>query len=123
MGMLWLLVYWNRRRRDWDWKTNGLLVLVVSVASSYYSYPYDEILILPAMVSAYLAGNKQIFFVGFAAVNLGYGVYLFQIAGSIGFSYMFLWWTATGWLLTYCFSVMPQFLSRPRQGCQELSGG
>lgn len=121
-GVVWLLFYWRSRRRHWDWKTNGMLVLAVSVVSSYYSYPYDEILILPAMVTAYLTGNKKIFLVGLVAVNLGYGVYLFQIAGSIGFSYMFLWWTATGWLLTYCFSRMPQFLPRTHQGCQEPSG-
>jgi Glycosyltransferase family 87 len=109
-GIVWLIFYWSFRWHDWNWMTDGMLVLVVSIASSYYSYPYDEILMLPALVTAYVLGNKRIFIVCFAAVNVGYGLYLSQVAGSIGFSYMFLWWTATGWLMTYYLSRRSQFI-------------
>ncbi|HEY2472543.1 MAG TPA: glycosyltransferase family 87 protein [Terracidiphilus sp.] len=101
MGVLWLLFYWSRHRNSWDWKSDGMLVLVSSIACSYYSYPYDEILVLPALVMAFLTGNRRTFLLLFAATELGYGVYLLQIAGKFGFSYMFLSWTAAAWLVTY----------------------
>lgn len=105
-GLLWLIAYWHHHRDQWDWKREGMLVLAVSVACSYYSYPYDEILVLPALIGAFLKGNRKIFWVCFVVTNIGYAIYLFQIAGSLGFSYMFLSWTATAWLITYAASTM-----------------
>jgi hypothetical protein len=115
VGVLWLLTYWCRRRLVWDWNTDGMLVLVSSIACSYYSYPYDEVLVLPALVTAFVTGNKRIFLVCFAFINLGYGFYLFQIAGILGFGYMFLWWTGAGWLVTYWLSSNRRFVSRSSQ--------
>jgi len=104
-GIFWLLLYWFRNRNDWDWKRQGMLVLAASVACSYYSFPYDEIVVLPALISAFLNGRRTVFYLCFAATNAGYAAYLFQFAGSLGFSYMFLSWTATAWLLTYLAST------------------
>jgi hypothetical protein len=104
IGVVWLLFYWWQHRSDWDWKTNGMLVLLCSVACSYYSYPYDEILVLPALIAAFANGNRRIFLAGFVTTNLAYVVYLFQIAGKFGFGPLFLSWTATAWLLTYALS-------------------
>jgi len=101
VGLVWLALYWIQRRETWDWASDGMLVLVVSVASSYYSYPYDEILVLPALIVAFAKGNRRLFFVCFALVNIGYALYIFQIAGHFGFSPLSLWWTASGWLITY----------------------
>jgi hypothetical protein len=100
-GILWLLLYWFRHRNDWDWKRHGMLVLAASVACSYYSYPYDEILVLPALAAGYLTGNRRVFVLLFVAIDLGYMLYLFQIAGEFGLSYMFLSWTAVAWLVAY----------------------
>ena len=112
LGVLWLLFYWERHRHTWDWKSDGMLVLVSSIACSYYSYPYDEILVLPALIMAFLKGNQRIFLVFFILTELGYCAYLFQIAGKFGFSYMFLSWTAAAWLATYIVSQR----SVPRHG-------
>lgn len=102
IGVIWLVFYWRKHRVDWDWKTDGMIVLLVSVASSYYSYPYDEVMVLPALLGAFVGGNRRIFLAGFAAVNLGYAVYIFNVGGK--FTYMYLWWTASGWLVTYILS-------------------
>ena len=48
-GLIWLIFYWRKHRHSWDWEHHGLIVLLMSVACSYYSYPYDEILALPAL--------------------------------------------------------------------------
>jgi len=99
-GLVWLVFYWRRNRFKWDWEKHGLIVLLCSVACSYYSYPYDEILALPALLLAFAKGDRRVFLAVFALTNLGYGLYISDVIGRFGFGYMFLWWTATGWLLT-----------------------
>ncbi len=106
-GLIWLVTYWYKHRSDWDWESHGLVVLLCSVACSYYSYPYDEILALPALIAAFAKGNRRMFLAVFALTNLGYALYISNIAGHFGYAYMFLWWTATGWLLTYFLAQKP----------------
>lgn len=96
----WLVFYWLQHRAAWDWKYDGMLVLLVSVAFSYFSYPYDEIIMIPALVAAYANGNRKIFLAGFLLGNAGYALYLSNVAGRFGLQHMFLSWTASVWLLT-----------------------
>ena len=103
-GAVWLIVYWRNHRSTWRWKTDGMIVLLVSVATSYYSYPYDEILMLPALIGAFASGSRRIFLVGFMVTNMGYALYISNFAGYFSFGYMFLWWTATVWLITFALS-------------------
>ena len=86
-----------------------MMVLLFSVACSYYSYPYDEILVLPALIAAFANGNRRVFLAFFVATNLGYAVYLFKIVG--GLSYMYQWWMASAWLITCVVSRNRQFRS------------
>ncbi len=104
-GLAWLGFYWRKNRNQWDWKSHGMVVLLVSVACSYYSFPFDQICVLPALMMAYMNGNRWIFLVGFIATDLGFAFYLSNLAGRFGFGYMFLWWTASGWLITYLIAM------------------
>lgn len=110
LGVLWVLFYWRKHRFNWIWEREGAFVLLVSVACSYYSYPYDEILALPALISAFAMGNRRAFILAFVLTDIGYAVYLANIAGSFGYGYMFLWWTALGWLTAYLVA-QTQFLA------------
>lgn len=101
VGFGWLVLYWRNHRSHWDWKSNGMTVLLVSVASSYYSFPFDQVVMLPALMMAFANGNRHVFLGAFIAIDLGFALYILNIAGHFGYGYMFLWWTATGWLLTY----------------------
>jgi len=100
-GLIWLVFYWRKHRRHWDWEEHGLVVLLLSVACSYYSYPYDEILAIPALIVAFAKGNRLWFLVLFVLTNIGFGIYISNVAGRFGYGYMFLWWTALGWVLVY----------------------
>jgi hypothetical protein len=104
-GLVWLLFYWRRHRFDWNWKTHGLTALIVSVACSYYSFAFDEILVLPALMAAFAHGNRRIFLAGFVITDLAYAIYLSGVAKDLIHGPMFLFWTATGWLLTYALSL------------------
>lgn len=104
LGLLWVLYYWTKNKADWSWKYHGLVVLLVSVVCSYYSYPYDEILCLPALTVAFAAGKRPAFLVAFSITELGYLLYMSNLAGRFGFGYMFLWWTSLGWLAAFMLS-------------------
>ena len=101
VGLFWIIFYWSKNRQEWDWEHHGPVVLMVSVVCSYYSYPYDQILCLPALIAAYANGNRRAFLLGFVFTNLGFVAYLSNVAGRFGFGYMFLWWTGLGWLAAY----------------------
>ena len=103
-GLVWLGFYWWANRESWDWKTDGSIVLLVSLACSYYSYGYDEIIALPALLAIAANGNRRIFFIFFGLINAGYVFFLSGAAAKVGLTYMFLWWTASAWLLTYLLS-------------------
>ena len=81
-----------------------MTTLVVSVACSYYSFAFDEILVLPALMAAFAKGNRVILLAGFLVTNLGYAIYISSIARQWVHGPMFLFWTATAWLLTFLLS-------------------
>jgi len=99
VGLVWVAFYWRRHRDNWVWWEQGTMVLLCSVVSSYYSYPYDEILALPALIFAITQTSGRAFWTAFLVTNLGYVIYLSNGAGFFGYGYMFLSWTATGWLV------------------------
>jgi hypothetical protein len=53
------------------------------------------------LIAAFAKGNRRRFLVVFALTDLGYGIYISNISGRFGYGYMFLWWTAVGWVLAY----------------------
>ena len=82
-----------------------MVILLVSLACSYYSFPFDQIVLLPALIAAYTNGNRRIFLAAFIATDLGFAFYISNLAGKFGFGYMFLWWTAGAWLITYVIAL------------------
>ena len=100
-GLVWVPFYWGRHASDWNWKTHGMVVLLVSVASCYYSFPFDQVVLLPALIAAYEHGSRRFFLAGFILTNAGFAIYISNLAGRFGFGYMFLWWTSLAWLATY----------------------
>ena len=100
-GLLWVLFFWRRHASDWNWKTHGMLVLLVSVASCYYSFPFDQVVLLPALIAAFEHGRRRLFLAGFILTNAGFAIYISNLTARFGFGYMFLWWTSLAWLATY----------------------
>ena len=67
---------------------------------------------LPALMAAFANGNRRIFTGFFIATNLGFALYISNIAGRFGFGYMFLWWSASAWLITYVATLRSQWQGR-----------
>ena len=103
-GVLWVLAYWAKYRDRWEWATNGAVVLLVSIACSYYGFGYDEILALPALLWAAATGSRTVFWVGFVLTN-PLQVFSWYQGGILRFNPIFLYFAGTAWLLLYLLSI------------------
>ncbi len=50
LGLAWSIRYYHRHRNSWNWLDHGSLLLCVSVLVSPYSWPFDQVLVLPAVL-------------------------------------------------------------------------
>jgi hypothetical protein len=74
-GFLWFLFYWRRHRDRWIWKERLPLLLLVSIVTSPYSWTYDHIVLLPAIIQSYTwlrgrVGGVMFGYLGFNAIYL-----------------------------------------------------
>lgn len=115
VGMFWMLYYWSKNKPAWKWEYHGLVALMVSVASSYYSYQYDQVLCLPALLVAFAYGNRRAFLLPFIITEAGFLAYLSNGAGRYGYGYMFFWWTPLGWLTAFLLAKT-RFFARSPEG-------
>jgi len=49
-GVFWLLSYWQKNSNRWDWSVELPLVVFVSVVSAPYSWTFDYVILLPAVM-------------------------------------------------------------------------
>jgi hypothetical protein len=52
LGLVWSIWFLFRNRSDWDWRTHGLALLIVSVLTTPYAWLTDEVVLLPAILQA-----------------------------------------------------------------------
>lgn len=50
LGLLWCCRFYWRRRNSWNWGEDGAAVLLISTMVSPYSWPFDQLLLLPAII-------------------------------------------------------------------------
>lgn len=48
----WGLSYFWKRRREWDWRNHGGLLVIVSLLAAPYCFPWDQCLAIPALLFA-----------------------------------------------------------------------
>jgi hypothetical protein len=51
-GGLWFLWLWCKHRKSWSWLDELPILLLVSQVSAPYTYTYDQIILLPAIIQA-----------------------------------------------------------------------
>lgn len=106
LACAWAVWYFFTRRDRWDWGREGMLVLLVSVACTPYSWYSDQAMLFPAvLVGLYAAEKSTSALAVFAAIAL---------PGMIGFvaqipmTSAFYIWTAPAWLLWYMYAMRRQ---------------
>ena len=103
-GCAWSFYYWLSMRKIWSWKSHLPIILLVSLVTSYYSYGYDEVIVLPALLRAALKGGKKTVTVALMIVTLVMLACATEWVNAYAFGYMLNSWTATAWLLVYMIS-------------------
>jgi hypothetical protein len=95
IGGLGFLIWRFRNMATWDWNNELPLLMAVGVATSFYSYLYDEVLAIPLLLIALLRGNNFVFWLGFIVLN---GVVYYHLrVGTL----VQCWWTGIAWLALY----------------------
>ncbi len=98
LGCIWAVVYYWRRRAAWDWKTNGSLLMLVSLLTAPYSWIYDQCLLVPALLDGvYTTRRRSLLLILALAV---FAMDIEMICGVRVVSLLYLW-TAPAWLVWY----------------------
>jgi glycosyl transferase family 87 len=101
-GCAWAAWYFWTRRERWDWMDQGLLVIVVSMAVSPYSWYTDQAIVLPAIVVGLSESEKSISSLALFGLIAGIGLYALMV--NILLTSAFFVWTAPAWLLWYAYA-------------------
>lgn len=102
-GSIWAVWYFCTHRKRWTWMEEGSLVLLVSVVCAPYSFLCDEVVLLPAVVSAeYRAvrSHRSLIPIGLIA-----GLALVELYTWGRMSSPFYVWTAPAWLGWYLYAT------------------
>jgi len=59
LGCAWGLWYFARNRKQWDWRTHGSLLTLVSLVVAPYSFFTDQVIALPAILFVLLGAQKS----------------------------------------------------------------
>jgi len=101
-GCIWAIWYFWRRRERWDWMSEGLVVLLASIACTPYSWYTDQAVVFPAVVAALGASKRPGWALALFAAIAGAGLISFM--ADIPLTSGFYVWTAPAWLLWYLFA-------------------
>jgi hypothetical protein len=69
VAVVWGLAYYWRRRSGWDWRREGMLVMMVAVLTSPYCWIADEVVLLPSVASALASSTRKYSLAVLAAIN------------------------------------------------------
>jgi Glycosyltransferase family 87 len=68
-AIVWGIVYYWRRRSGWDWRREGMLVMMVAVLTSPYCWISDEVVLLPSVTSALASSPRRFSIEILTAIN------------------------------------------------------
>ena len=103
LGGIWAISYFARHRSEWDWNRHGPLLLLVSVFVAPYSWFFDEIVVLPAILAAaYCCAESERSLLWFAIPNVAALLLVFSAVHVQSGAYI---WTPAAWLGWYLFAI------------------
>ncbi len=103
VGVVWAFFYWQRHRADWEWSDRLPLVLMVSVVTSAYTWTFDQVVFLPALIqgASWLVRQRLPWYRSIAAllyifINLAHVILRFFVAEELWY-----FWLAPALLIAY----------------------
>lgn len=104
-GCLWAFWYFLRKRHEWNWRTHGQLLMLVSLLVAPYCWLTDQVVLVPAILYAIYAasaalGSRSLYV--FAALD---AVVLIEVLSSVQLDSALYVWTPAAWLAWYLWSM------------------
>lgn len=104
-SLIWAGYYWRIKRQNWNWLEQIPLLLIISVVVSPYDWFFDQMILIPVLISSlavrFPIERRGIFiYVLYVCVNL-------SVVGLVAADKDSLWysWTGPVWLLLYILSL------------------
>jgi hypothetical protein len=92
-----------------DWLEHGSLLMIVSVMVAPYSWFSDEVTLMPALLCAVYAANRNGRSLAWAGVIAG--VALLMVFFRVPINLFYFTWTPIVWLATYIYAARPKELA------------
>ena len=102
----WAVRYYRSHRAAWQWLHHGFLLLLVGVLCSPYALFTDECLLLPAVLSAvYAAERNQRSLIVFGSLA---AIAMLEVMTNIPIVTVYYLWTPIAWLAWYLYATRPK---------------
>jgi len=105
LGTVWFLLHWQRNRVEWDWTREMAILLLVSMATTSYTWMFDQVVLLPFILQALVwafadrqRGLRVLALLGYTAAN---GVGAVMVILKV--NHQFYVWMAWVWLIGYLY--------------------
>lgn len=92
---MWTLWYFHRHRVDWDWKTHGSLLMLVSVLAAPYSWFNDQVILLPALLYGIYSGRSLVALLALTSATV------IEMLFAVSLHSPLHCWPAVAWLVWY----------------------
>jgi Glycosyltransferase family 87 len=116
IAVVWVIYYWRRHQQAWRWSEQLPLIILVSVASNFFVWTYDQVILLPVLIQATswlvrqrLPWYRSIAALLYIAINLAHAMlrcfvaeelWYFWLAPALLIAYLVYRWEAAGHRLT-----------------------
>jgi hypothetical protein len=103
-AIAWGVWYYARNRKSWQWASHGMLLMLVTVLASPYSYFSDEIVLLPAILFALALPQMRKYSAWFLLAINTIALYV-VLALHPGLSSLAYLWLSTAWLPWFLYAT------------------
>ena len=112
-GCVWAVVWYWRKRGRWDWKSDGALLMLVSLVCAPYCWLFDQALAIPALLyGAYITRSRLLL----AALALGSVAIEAGLMRGVKLPSPLFVWTAPLWL---CWHLLASTIRKNPMGSVE----
>lgn len=116
LACVWAVWYYIRRRTQWSWMREGLLVLLVARLCAPYAWFSDEAILLPVAFVLLLRAQNSIRLL--SPVALIAGIELAQVYARADMKTYAYAWTAPAWLLCWLYVMRSSTAAAAAAGAQ-----
>jgi hypothetical protein len=104
LALLWGIWYYVHNRRAWDWRVQGMLLMLVTVLVSPYGWFSDEIVLLPSIAFAVAYPHKRQHSLSLLVAINGVGLLVLLVGHATLASGGYVW-TPLAWLAWFLYAT------------------